>query len=332
VLDRVGGLKLPDPVIVAPTLRSALLTITDPRQRRGVRHGLVALLSVAVCAVATGARSFVAIAEWAADLPTEVATTLGTGPACPSESAIRRFVQRLDADRFDQAIGARLQQHCTRIAPSGRRRVLAVDGKTLRGSRTSDGRARHLLAIIDHDTAMVLGQTGVDGKTNEIIAFTPLIGTLTSPNLAGAVIIADAMHTQRGHARHLHNQGAHWLLTVKATSPGCAVSSPACPGPGRGLPPQHRQRPRPPEIRALKAVTVATGIAFPYAAQAIQVTRRTRPLRATSKNKWRTETVYAITDLHPTPGPTRRTRRLAAPTLSAFQLDLSLSGSAPSLP
>jgi DDE_Tnp_1-associated len=76
VLDRVAGLNLPDPLTVAPTLRAALSTITDPRRRRGIRHELVALLSVAVCAVATGARSFVAIAEWAADLPTEVATTL----------------------------------------------------------------------------------------------------------------------------------------------------------------------------------------------------------------------------------------------------------------
>ena len=159
VLDRVAGLNLPDPVTVAPTLRSALSTITDPRKRRGVRHGLVALLSVAVCAVATGARSFVAIAEWAADLPTEVATTLGIGPVCPSESAIRRLVQRLDADRFDRAIGTWVQQLCAGVALSGRRRVLAVDGKTLRGSRTLDGRARHLLAVIDHDTGMVLGQT-----------------------------------------------------------------------------------------------------------------------------------------------------------------------------
>jgi predicted transposase YbfD/YdcC len=300
VLDRVAGLNLPDPVIVAPTLRSALSTITDPRKRRGVRHGLVALLSVAVCAVATGARSFVAIAEWAADLPTDVATALGIGPACPSESAIRRLVQRLDADRFDRAIGAWLQQHCTRIAPSGRRRVLAVDGKTLRGSRTSDGRPRHLLAIIDHDTGMVLGQTGVDGKTNEITAFTPLVATLTSPNLAGAVITADALHTQRDHAQHLHDHGAHWLLTVKGNQPGLRRQLAGLPWRQvevchRSTGNAHGRR----EIRTLKAVTIAAGIAFPYAAQAIQVTRKTRPLRATSTNKWRTETVYAITDLHP---------------------------------
>ena len=66
-LDRVAGLNLPDPVTATPGLAAALSTVTDPRKRRGVRHGLVTLLSVAVCAVAAGARSFVAIAEWASD-------------------------------------------------------------------------------------------------------------------------------------------------------------------------------------------------------------------------------------------------------------------------
>jgi hypothetical protein len=54
-LDRVAGLSVPDPVAAAPGLRAVLSTVTDPRRRRGVRHGLVAVLSVAVCAVAAGA-------------------------------------------------------------------------------------------------------------------------------------------------------------------------------------------------------------------------------------------------------------------------------------
>lgn len=53
------------------------------------------------------------------------------------------------------------------------------------------------------------------------------------------------------------------------------------------------------EIRTLKVVTVAAGIEFPYAAQAIQITRRTRPVsgRTGTRGRWRTDTVYAITDL-----------------------------------
>jgi hypothetical protein len=98
-----------------------------------------------VCAVVAGARSFVAIAEWPADLPVDVAATLGISAAPPSESAVRRLVGRLDPDRFDNAIGAWVQQLCADVAPAGRRRVLAVDGKTLRGSRTTtDGSAAGL--------------------------------------------------------------------------------------------------------------------------------------------------------------------------------------------
>ena len=48
------------------------------------------------------------------------------------------------------------------------------------------------------------------------------------------------------------------------------------------------------EKRIIKAVTVTAGLAFPHAAQAIQVTRRSRRLNG---RKWRTETSYAITSL-----------------------------------
>jgi predicted transposase YbfD/YdcC len=311
-LDRVAGLNLPDPMAAAAGLAPVLSSLTDPRQRRGVRHGLVTLLSVAVCAVVAGARSFVAIAEWAADLPVEVAATLGINAAPPSESAVRRLVGRLDPDRFDHAIGAWVQQLCGDVAPAGRRRVLAVDGKTLRGSRiTTDGSAegagegaRHLLAVIDHHSGTVLGQRNVDGRTSEITEFVPLLDTLTGLNptrdLAGTVITADALHTQRGHVEHLHDRGAHWVLTVKGNQPTLRRQLAALPWREieighRSTGNAHGRR----EIRTLKVVTIAAGIAFPHAAQAIQVIRKTRPLNAANNRKWRTETVYAITDLRP---------------------------------
>ena len=81
--------------------------VVDPRARRGVRHGLAVVLSVAICAVAAGARSYVAIAEWVADLPAEVNQVLGVGHRCPCESTIRRVLQGLDGDRFDVVIVGR---------------------------------------------------------------------------------------------------------------------------------------------------------------------------------------------------------------------------------
>jgi hypothetical protein len=137
VAEQVGSAPLPDLVVLAPSLRTVLAGVVDPRKRRGVRHGLVVVLTAAVCAVAAGARSFVAVAEWVADLPTEVATALGVEHRCPSESTIRRLVSRVDPDRFDAALGGFVQRLCTAasaaaVGAAGRRRVLAVDGKTLR--------------------------------------------------------------------------------------------------------------------------------------------------------------------------------------------------------
>jgi len=299
--------ELPDPVALAPGLRSALAQVVDPRQRRGVRHPLVVVLTAAVCAVAAGARSFVAAGEWVADLPAEVAAALGVQCRCPSESTIRRLIGQVDADRFDTVIGAFVQGLCAKVAPVGRRRVLAVDGKTLRGSRHTDSDGvdapgRHLLAVIDQHARVVLGQVKVEGKTNEITAFTPLLGTLRGIDLTGVVITADALHTQRDHVDDLHQRGMHWLLTVKGNQPRLRRQLARLPWrqvetAHRSAETSHGRR----EIRILKVVTIAAGIEFPHAAQAIQITRRTRPVSARTghRGKWRTETVYAITDLEP---------------------------------
>ena len=132
-------------------------------------------------------------------------------------------MQDVDADRFDAALAGFVQQRCAALAPPGRRRALAIDGKTVRGSRSTgpDGEqpARHLLAVIDQHTRVVLGQVGVDGKTNEISRFAPLLDTLTALDLTGVVITADALHTQREHVETLATRGAHWVLTVKGNQP-----------------------------------------------------------------------------------------------------------------
>ncbi len=197
LVDQLGGLELPNPITVAAELRTVLGQVTDPRKPRGVRHGLVVVLTTAVCAVAAGARSFVAIAEWVADLPTAVAEHLGTAQRCPSEATIRRVVQDVDADRFDAALATFVQRRCAALAPLGRRRALAIDGKTIRGSRSTgpdaEQPARHLLAVIDQHTRVVLGQVSVDTKTNEISRFAPLLDTLTALDLTDVVITADAL-------------------------------------------------------------------------------------------------------------------------------------------
>ena len=149
-----------------PGLLAVLAGVADPRRRRGVRHRLAAILGLAVCAVLAGARSFTGIAEWAADADPETLRVLGAGGVVPSESTFRRTLQRLDADAFDELAGSWAAQ---RTAPGpGGRRVIAVDGKTLRGSAGGGEPGDHLLAALDHAHGAVLGQVGVGAKTNEV--------------------------------------------------------------------------------------------------------------------------------------------------------------------
>ena len=141
---------------------SVLARVPDPRKPRGVRHRLAAVLGLAVCAVLAGARSYVAIREWAADADPETLAQVGAGEMVACETTFRRTLQALDAEALDDAVGGWAQER-TSPPPGGRRRV-AVDGKTLRGSGTSGEPGRHLLAALDHAHGVVLGQVDVEAK------------------------------------------------------------------------------------------------------------------------------------------------------------------------
>jgi hypothetical protein len=79
-------------------LLPVLAAVSDPRARRGVRHRLAVILGLAVCAVLAGARSFTAIAEWAADADESTREALGITGVVPCESTFRRTLQQLDSD------------------------------------------------------------------------------------------------------------------------------------------------------------------------------------------------------------------------------------------
>ena len=273
-----------------PGLLALLAKIEDPRHRRGVRHRLVVILALAVCAVLAGARSFTAIAEWATDADEETPARLGVTGKVPAESTIRQLLQRLDVDAFDKLAGAWAAQRTAPVA--GRRRVVAVDGKTLRGSGRGGQDAPHLLAALDHAHGAVLGQVEVGAKTNEITRFSVLLDPV---DIRDAVITADALHAQRDHAGYLHRRGAHYLITVKGNQPHLFAQLKTLPW--RQIPIAHESRGRGhgrDEHRTIKVTSVAAGLLFPHAAQAIQIRRRRRPA---GTNKWSAETSYGITSL-----------------------------------
>jgi len=95
--------------------------------------------------------------------------------------------------------------------------ALALDGKTVRGSRDKEHRPIHLLSGIVHGVSAVVAQGAVESKTNEITQLKPLLKDM---DLKDIVVTADALHTQRETARHLvEDRQANYVLTVKGNQP-----------------------------------------------------------------------------------------------------------------
>jgi hypothetical protein len=192
-------------------LVEVLSVLPDPRRRPGRRFTLEAVLGPALAAVIAGSRSSRQIAEWVVDLDEHVRRRFGGGRGAPSVATIRRVLE-VDADPLHAVLTAWVSARAPDRSSGQRACVFGCGWQERRGARGPGGRAVHLVAAVDHTTGVVHGQVAVDAKSNEIIAFVPLLYQL---DLTGVVVTADAMHTQDAHARYLHRRGAHYVLIAK---------------------------------------------------------------------------------------------------------------------
>jgi len=312
------------------SLAAALAAVPDTRHRRGRRHELSGMLAIGACACLTGATSYVAIGEWAAAQGQAVLDCLDQQPrrrALPCESTLRRCLQDTDAPALDAAVagwaGTRLaaQQAAAAhaadrlLAPANAgRRVIAVDGKTLRGSAPRStpeqvaaaargGGRTHLVAGYDHASGVTLGQVACSaetGKGGEVAAAVTLAAALDSRGLlAGSVITFDAGFTARELAADLRARGAHWILRVRGNQKTLHARLKALPW--KDVPEAARVRSVGHgriETRTIRVIDLdgssdGRGEFFPAARQALKLVRRRRDRHG----RWSVQTVYAITSL-----------------------------------
>lgn len=270
-------------------LMTALGRVPDPRDPRGVRYPLAGMLAVAVCAVVAGARSFAAIGDWALDLGADQLDRLGLEQA-PVESTLRKLFGRLDATALDAVLAAFAWCRVRQIAG---RRVIAIDGKTVRGARSATTVAPHLIAAIDHASGVVLGQNAVAATSNEIPAVRDLLAGFDADDLRGCVITVDAMHTQTDTAAAIVEAGADYVFTVKNNQPSLLRLLKKLPW--REVPVGSRTTERGHGrrvTRTIKVVDAPTWIGFTGAAQVAQLRRTVVDTLTGTKT---VEVVYLIT-------------------------------------
>lgn len=272
------------------SLLGVLRKVPDPRDPRGVRYPLAGVLAVAVCAVLAGARSFAAIGEFAVDLDPDQLERLGLERG-PVESTLRKLFARLDAAALDAAFA--VFTWCRVRSISGRR-VIAIDGKTVRGARSGTSRAPHLIAALDHATGLVLGQHQVAAKSNEIPAVRDLLAGFDPADLRGCVITVDAMHTQDDTAKVILAASAHYVFTVKNNRPTLLKALKKLPW--AGVPVGSRDTSRGHGRRATRTIKVIDTPALPGWPEFTGVAQVAQMRRTVTKaGKRSVEVVYLIT-------------------------------------
>jgi DDE family transposase len=194
------------------SLVEALAAVPDPRDPRGVRPPLSAILSLTVVAVLAGMKGLSAIAQFGRDHGPALAHALGfTRGKTPAKSCLSDLFRILDVASLEDALGRWLQ---ARVADGWQ--AIALDGKTLRGSADGEVPGVHLLSAFVPAAAAVRGQLRVDAKTNEHKAALRLLGVLP---LQGKVVTGDAMFTHRDVAAEIRRGGGDYVLIVKDNQP-----------------------------------------------------------------------------------------------------------------
>ena len=201
-----------------PVLLDLLAEIPDFRQAQGRRHPLPAILALRVAAMLCGYRSYGAIAEWGRNYGTAMLRALGfTHDTAPCAATLNTVLRGLDTEAVERVLATWAEGVlAATTAPPTALEAIAIDGKSLRGSRRQKAPGAHLLSALGHRLGLTMGQQAVADKTNEIGAIGDVLGALVVEN---RVITMDALLTQRDVAQTIVAGGGDYVMIVKGNQP-----------------------------------------------------------------------------------------------------------------
>jgi predicted transposase YbfD/YdcC len=183
-------------------------TIDDPRMERCKLHPLPEIFLATWAGVMGNAEGWQDIEDFAAAKREVLREYLPYVNGVPSDDTLRRFFRTLDPKRFQECFMAWVRT--LRALPEAS--VMAIDGKTSRGSHDGAASALHLVSAFATEARLVLGQEKVADKSNEITAIPELLDLL---DITGHVITIDAMGTQKNIAAKIVAKEADYVLALK---------------------------------------------------------------------------------------------------------------------
>lgn len=181
-------------------LIEVLAEVPDFRRAEGKRHSLPAILALVCAATLCGYRSYGAMAEWGQHYGADFVEALGFKKGkTPCVGTLHAVLRGLDHQALEAILGQWAQEvlaahDATKNTAKNTAKVVAIDGKTLRGSARQGAPGTHLLAALSPVLGLTLHQQAVDDKSNEITAVQEVLKSLV---LEGRVVTVDALLTQR---------------------------------------------------------------------------------------------------------------------------------------
>jgi predicted transposase YbfD/YdcC len=300
------------------TVLDCFALVADPRDPRGVRHPLPAVLFLVTAALLSGKTLLEDVTAWIAHADPQVLAAAGarrdrTGTlTAPHPKTVTLILGRLGAQALADAAGRYLAAALPAgpaafpVARPALQPSLNCDGKEVRGAARPDGTVPFLLSAASGGT--VIAERQIGAKTNEIPEIGPMLLDLnTRFPLAGRVITADALHTQRKLADLIcRDLLAHYVLTVKKNQKTLHAALAGLNWDRARRHVTHDAGHGRDETRTCQVLTVPARIRveFPHARQAARITRAvTRTARKRNGKTWErvqettTETVYAVTSM-----------------------------------
>jgi predicted transposase YbfD/YdcC len=176
---------------------------------RAKRHELLDIVAITICAVICGADNWVDIELFGNSKRKWLGRFLSLPNGIPSHDTFGRVFGMVDPDEFEQCFIEWVRD--VHQLSSGQ--VIAIDGKTARGSSTKGKGAIHLVSAWASANHLVLAQAKVDQKSNEITAIPELLEIL---ELSGCIVTIDAMGCQTQIAEQIVDKQADYVLALKA--------------------------------------------------------------------------------------------------------------------
>ena len=188
--------------------------LTDVRQSGKIRHNLLEVVVMTICAVIAGCDVWEDIVDFCRVKEKWFIESLNMKleNGIPSHDTMQRIWGMILPEEFERCFRSWVASVCR--PTSGE--IISIDGKSIRGSADQEKSPIHMVSAWAHHQQLVLGQLATDEKSNEITAVPNLLDML---DIAGCIITADAISCQKGIARRITEKEADYVLGLKDNQP-----------------------------------------------------------------------------------------------------------------